>query len=53
MAYNNNAGRPPGRLAARLRALLVPLIVLGAIVGYSVYKNNDDSCDYICATAAA
>ncbi|MGX1300472.1 hypothetical protein RKD35_001960 [Streptomyces albogriseolus] len=43
MAYNNTTGRPPGRVAARLRALLVPLIVLGAIVGYNVYKNNDDS----------
>ncbi len=44
MAYNNNtAGRPPGRGAARLKALLVPLILIGAIVGYNVSRDDDSS----------
>ncbi|MEU8291298.1 hypothetical protein [Streptomyces pseudogriseolus] len=43
MAYNHTTGRPPGRGTARLKALLVPLILIGAIVGYNVSRDDDSS----------
>ncbi|MEU6333781.1 hypothetical protein ABZ839_04770 [Streptomyces cellulosae] len=43
MAYNHTTGRPPGRGAARLKALLVPLTLIGAIVGYNVSRDDDSS----------
>ncbi|MGA5525517.1 hypothetical protein [Streptomyces pseudogriseolus] len=43
MAVNNTIGRPRGRAAGCLQALLVPLVLIGALVGYNVYKDNNSS----------
>ncbi|MFZ4182134.1 hypothetical protein [Streptomyces sp. R02] len=43
MAVDNTTGRPRGRAAGCLQTLLVPLIILGALVGYNVYKDDNSS----------